>query len=379
MNDDPANAPSPTSTQPQPHTEPHLVAETVSQDVHMDLDAVPGEKKMPESINPTDSEKHLPLPEKTSQAEAVGGTGEAALKKKTQTEAAQDANKKPILCKPCNRTFDLHANYENHLKHSPRHFYCKPCKKDFLSEEARRSHQAHAKAHQTCKWCKDQEIGNLALHNRVSHWECRKCKKLLENYIKYNDHCRSAHPKIYCVGCLKLYKNSNDLKMHHLSHYHQFRSFTCPSPECRAAFLSESGVIAHLESGCCSSGVDQAMIDKSMVIRDPRQLFVRGARVSLPADREVPVQAGLYPCSLCPKKFQYRAGLLQHLGSSKHTNNGRDPYKCPASTCNKPTFPSLSSLLVHKERGKCGLDRDTALITTLDRYIYDLFDRIRNM
>jgi hypothetical protein len=212
---------------------------------------------------------------------------------------------------------------------------------------------------------------------------------------------------------LKLYKNSNDLKMvrvhsgalrkrsridthwawwfwpfatpffilsqHHLSHYHQFRSFTCPSPECRAAFLSESGVIAHLESGCCSSGVDQAMIDKSMVIRDPRQLFVRGARVSLPADREVPVQAGLYPCSLCPKKFQYRAGLLQHLGSSKHTNNGRDPYKCPASTCNKPTFPSLSSLLVHKERGKCGLDRDTALITTLDRYIYDLFDRIRNM
>jgi hypothetical protein len=35
--------------------------------------------------------------------------------------------------------------------------------------------------------------------------------------------------------------------------------------------------------------------------------------------------------------------------------------------------------LVHKERGKCGLDRDTDNIALLDQYLNDIFDRIRTM
>ncbi|KNE90396.1 hypothetical protein PSTG_16142 [Puccinia striiformis f. sp. tritici PST-78] len=339
---------------------------------------------------PTDATAQLVTDQKTQAESSVVApqtvvdekTPQAATNEtKAQPESSSQAQQKKsiIMCKPCNRKFEQQNHYDNHLIHSPRHFYCKPCKRDFPSEPARKQHIAYAKVHQVCKWCKDVEIVSLALHNRWSHRECTICKKLFEDHDLYYKHCRIVHSQIYCVGCYRIFKNKNDLKMHHLSHRHQYRSFTCPARECRAMFTSESGVVAHLESGCCSSGADQAIVDKSMVIRDPKQIFVREARVCLPTKHEVPSGKRINPCPLCPKQFRFRAGLLQHLGSSKHTNNGRNPYKCPASTCDNATFPSLSSLLFHKERGDCGLDKDTVKIALLDRYLYDLFDRIRNM
>ncbi|POW06257.1 hypothetical protein PSHT_10455 [Puccinia striiformis] len=211
-----------------------------------------------------------------------------------------------IMCKPCNRKFEQQNHYDNHLIHSPRHFYCKPCKRDFPSEPARKQHIAYAKVHQVCKWCKDVEIVSLALHNRWSHRECTICKKLFEDHDLYYKHCRIVHSQIYCVGCYRIFKNKNDLKMHHLVTSSSIPKFTCPARECRATFTSESGVVAHLESGCCSSGADQAIVDKSMVIRDPKQIFVREARVCLPTKHEVPSGKRINPCPLCPKQFRFR-------------------------------------------------------------------------
>ncbi|OAV98785.1 hypothetical protein PTTG_05348 [Puccinia triticina 1-1 BBBD Race 1] len=335
-------------------------------------------ENQPEAITDDATPQAVPT-EKTAEAAADDKAEAVPDDQAPPLEASQPQGKIAILCKPCHRQFHQETHYVNHLIHSPRHFYCKPCNRDFASDEAKQAHLVNAKVHKVCKWCKDVEIENLKYHNTWYHEECTRCKKTFENHEKFHAHCRAVHSKIYCESCYRMYKNRNDLKMHSLSHCHQYRSFTCPSAECRALFLSESGVVAHLESGSCTSGADQAMIDKSMVIQDPKQVFVRQARVALPQERAIPAGQKINPCPLCPKKFRHRAGLLQHLASSKHTNNGRDPYKCPAATCNKPTFPSLSSLLGHKERGKCGLDKDTAKIALLDRHLFDLFDRIRNM
>ncbi|EFP79562.1 uncharacterized protein PGTG_05883 [Puccinia graminis f. sp. tritici CRL 75-36-700-3] len=308
-------------TEPQAvaKTEPQAAAETEPQaTAGIEPQAVTqigvSYEKLPEDM-PDDRSLDQALPIEKP-AEAVSDEKNQAVTDQQipQPEAPQAQQKTRLLCKPCNRKFAEETHYENHLIHSPRHFYCKKCKRDFASESARQAHLTHAQVHK-----------------------------------------------------------------HDLSRRHQFRGFSCPSRECRGSFLSESGVLAHLESGCCTSGADQAMVDKSMVIQDSKQVFIRHARVALPEEREVPIEKTINPCPLCPKKFRYRAGLLQHLGSSKHTNKGREPYKCPASTCDKATFPSLSSLLLHKERGKCNLDLNSAIVELLDHYLHHLYDGIRKM
>ncbi|KAA1109562.1 hypothetical protein PGTUg99_021188 [Puccinia graminis f. sp. tritici] len=373
-------------TEPQAvaKTEPQAAAETEPQaTAGIEPQAVTqigvSYEKLPEDM-PDDRSLDQALPIEKP-AEAVSDEKNQAVTDQQipQPEAPQAQQKTRLLCKPCNRKFAEETHYENHLIHSPRHFYCKKCKRDFASESARQAHLTHAQVHKVCKWCKDEKITDLAIHNRWYHRECTRCKKLFEDNKKYHDHCRIVHSTIYCQFCYIMFKNSNDLKMHDLSRRHQFRGFSCPSRECRGSFLSESGVLAHLESGCCTSGADQAMVDKSMVIQDSKQVFIRHARVALPEEREVSIEKTINPCPLCPKKFRYRAGLLQHLGSSKHTNKGREPYKCPASTCDKATFPSLSSLLLHKERGKCNLDLNSAIIELLDHYLHHLYDGIRKM
>ncbi|TVY83704.1 hypothetical protein LSUE1_G001131 [Lachnellula suecica] len=144
------------------------------------------------------------------------------------------------------------------------------------------------------------------------------------------------------------------VRAHHM-HSKTHSSMACPF--CKGKYATASGVVIHLESGRCSSGLDRHKIneairklDRNNVITKPMLTMPGYGQPETIATNRAWNGRG-YECYLCPKEFGTLQGLNAHLKSPFHD---QEIYRCPKGGCGR-NYKLLSGLVQHVESESCGL------------------------
>jgi len=244
-------------------------------------------------------------------------------------------------CDPCDRWFrDDHA-YTQHINNHPAHalLECNYCYKQFQYENGRQNHQN-------------------AVHLR---FECHFCTDRFLSESQRDEHHRTAgHP--WCDPCKRVFNNQNNLLQHLHSSTHVGKS-SMECPFCKLGFATASGVVIHLESNRCKSGMNKAKID-AMIQKLDRQNVITRPMLEMPgySNQEVIATERTwngdgYECYLCHREFTKLTGLNMHIKSPVHQQS---IYKCPKLSCARP-YKSLSGLVMHVESESCGVMRFNAV------------------
>ena len=92
-------------------------------------------------------------------------------------------------------------------------------------------------------------------------------------------HCTKRHrpPKtIKCSKCSRQFKNASALQQHVSSSVHRpLSKLRCMTAPCRKMFSAPSGLLHHLESGSCLSGMDRMRFDRVVVAHDTHHLITQ--------------------------------------------------------------------------------------------------------
>ncbi|CCM05279.1 uncharacterized protein FIBRA_07491 [Fibroporia radiculosa] len=199
------------------------------------------------------------------------------------------------------------------------------------------------------------------------HYCCHLCIKFYDDHLTLQAHCREEHP-LYCGTCRRWFKNESGLEGHLKSSIHQERTLACPGRLCTKLFLSGAGLVNHLESGACRSGVSRQQInclaiqyDKNNIITNPARLIHGSDGYAAPESvvtiwaTESAFNGRMYECLLCHREFRKLHSLNEHLGSPAHDE---EIYRCPKDWqgCGAE-FRTLSALCQHVESESCGIRR----------------------
>lgn len=120
-------------------------------------------------------------------------------------------------------------------------------------------------------------------------------------------------------------------------------------PYCKRDFTTASGVVIHLESGNCSSGINRRMINET-ISRLDRNNVITNRMITMPgynAGETIATERSwngqCYACYLCSKGFASLGALNNHMGSPVHE---QAIYRCPKRS-RGTTFKLLSALVMH--------------------------------
>ncbi|KAI0074729.1 hypothetical protein K474DRAFT_1765103 [Panus rudis PR-1116 ss-1] len=268
-------------------------------------------------------------------------------------------------CERCNRFFGSDSALEQHEQDSPNHHICDDCDRDFVTRQALVSHWTNNPVHSYCGVCDEHfdDHEELDEHYEDEHWFCSSCKKLFDSEQSLNQHNQKHKP--YCKSCKRFFDSENNLQTHLRSNIHKPNKYKCPGARCQKAFISDSALIMHCESGACRSGVTRhavnfviLAIDQGRTITNPNKLIgyhdLSGTVTACWATN-ASWNGGAFECYLCHKEFRKLAALNMHLGSPAHQEK---IYRCPKTWggCNVE-FTTLSGLFQHVESGSCGVKR----------------------
>ena len=192
-----------------------------------------------------------------------------------------------------------------------------------------------------------------------------------------HDHRRDVHVDVYCAPCKILFQNFNNLRHHQRSSAHVARNIRCPMKRCARSFVSRAGLVAHLESGACKSGMTRKMIDDIVhrldtqgIITDPARMLTNGGSKKKEVTTWATERAwngAAYECYWCHQTFATLRTLNAHLRSPAHAEK---IYRCPPrqSGCGAE-FGTLSAFCQHMESGSCDVFRfKKAFERLLDRF-----------
>jgi len=139
------------------------------------------------------------------------------------------------------------------------------------------------------------------------------------------------------------------------SRIHMGSSIECPF--CKRPFTVASGLVVHLESGNCSSGLNRQKINDAVRRLDRGNVITR-PMITMPGYENVQTFATersyngrCYQCCLCPRGFATLSALNAHMSSPVHE---QAMYRCPKRSCGT-NFKLLSSLVQHVESETCGV------------------------
>ncbi|KAF7597384.1 hypothetical protein BBP40_006326 [Aspergillus hancockii] len=132
------------------------------------------------------------------------------------------------------------------------------------------------------------------------HEWCAQCQRVFTSFAAKNSHlkCATVH-QLRCKVCDRAFRNENDWRMHQQTH--QPRDQECYADDCTMLFKTFSGMLIHLESGSCPSGVDEDRVDylaRSYYNRTFAQTDSDGA--------------WRYMCPGCERVYRTLSGLFQH-------------------------------------------------------------------
>ena len=298
------------------------------------------------------------------------------------------------FCNRCNRSFKNNNALSQHIADSDKHHVCDDCNRDFAAYGALVQHYKNSPRHAYCNACDElfDDFDDLDDHYEEDHYWCSDCREvrlsisssrtfragcqqrpLLSSLPKFfcsaeslHNHNSDEHADRYCTPCKILYQNHNNLRHHQRSQVHAGRNIHCPMKRCARSFVSRAGLVAHLESGACKSGMTRKMIDDIVhrldtqgIITDPARMLTNGGSKK---KKEVTTWAterawngSAYECFLCSRTFRSLDALNQHLGSPAHAQK---KYHCPREWKGCGTeFKTLSGICQHVESESCGVWR----------------------
>ncbi|KAK4153987.1 hypothetical protein C8A00DRAFT_43171 [Chaetomidium leptoderma] len=266
-------------------------------------------------------------------------------------------------CGDCGKAFpagwkarDQHCNMTGH---DLPEFECDTCDAYFGSEKARRQHMS-AKGHFSNQYDSSSNGGssNYGYYDDDQDWECALCDFCFGTEDGCNQHMVEDH--LYCNDCDRSFMNYNNIKQHLNSKVHRGSTIKCPF--CAATYATATGMVHHLERGCCPRApeLDRHEIYRLVHSRDPNATI---SKHSLQLDTttysatERAWNGRYYECYLCHRQFNQLSGLNQHLSSPIHQEA---LYHCPNFRC-RVEFKTLAAIINHLESETCGAMRFEAV------------------
>ncbi|KAG2341971.1 hypothetical protein BDR05DRAFT_976668 [Suillus weaverae] len=236
-------------------------------------------------------------------------------------------------CYRCNRFFNSWSAHHQHARNSNNHWECQRCQLDFESRLGLKEHYVQSLNHHFCQYCDVHfdSMSDLQDHYEGEHAYCSSCRKVFD--FGLHEHNRQKHADVYCIACNRIFQAPSNLHSHLNSSIHRQKDTVCPFNGCGLAFINNSALILHLESGSCRSGVNRRAVDNWSW------------------------NGQAYECVLCHTQFRALMDLNRHLTSPRHQEK---VYRCPLSTC-QAHFVSLSGLCQHIESERCGVTRFKAV------------------
>ncbi|KAI0820128.1 hypothetical protein BC628DRAFT_1399031 [Trametes gibbosa] len=269
-------------------------------------------------------------------------------------------------CERCERWFSSERALEQHKDDSSRHYVCHECAKDFASSNALQQHLIQSPRHPSCRQCSTlfDEWSELYEHYNEDHHYCDPCNTIFASEQALHDHRRQRHGDRYCTLCRRIFQNANSFAHHCRSARHQGRSVDCPMRGCEKSFVSNAGLLLHLESGGCVSHMTREKVDRIMSRYDKQNLITKpdrligggtGTTVIGQWATERAWNGSHYECYLCHRTYATLPALNQHLSSPAHAEKR---YHCPSALygCGAE-FRTLSGFCQHVESDQCGVRR----------------------
>ncbi|KAH7248687.1 putative zinc finger protein [Fusarium redolens] len=194
------------------------------------------------------------------------------------------------------------------------------------------------------------------------NWECDACGAGFHRRKQCKDH--EINCCFYCEDCEQQFSSWHAISQHLNSSRHRGPSHSSVSdyqkgvscPFCKAPYQAASGVVHHLERGCCPNApLDRDTLDQEVRRRDPdgficNKLLEWHGTVSYHATSlAYNSRYGQYECYFCGDLFRQLSSLNQHLASPRHQ---QELYHCPNRKCLKE-FTTLAGMVNHLESESC--------------------------
>ncbi|KAF2493929.1 hypothetical protein BU16DRAFT_528113 [Lophium mytilinum] len=210
---------------------------------------------------------------------------------KGPTESRQHAC---FRCESCDRRFvDQLALYQ-HLASSSKHSLCGNCMIDFASGQGLREHWRQDHCMHLCDGC-DTGFGTA------------------DEFIAHANACH------VCPQCHRHNLNANNLEFHRRTHLPA--TIPCLSSVCDRVFTTFSGMMLHLDSSACLSGLSPVLLNHSVATSEVWPHFVHATwrpylvdYVDINADIDYDLPP--FKCPGCTQGFGFVSAMFQHWGSS---------------------------------------------------------------
>lgn len=167
-------------------------------------------------------------------------------------------DKHTFQCTHCNKSFRKNLDLSQHQK-STGHFYCRDCDRFFNAAESLDQHlrsRVHEASQFRCCDC-DRDFSS---------------EQALEQHLMYKVH--TVIRDSVCEECGRRFKNKRALEQHKESLIHKpISNLECLSKGCGKKFTSPSGLLHHLESGLCSSGINRRTLNALVQEHDQDRLI----------------------------------------------------------------------------------------------------------
>ncbi|RFU77386.1 60s ribosomal l19 precursor [Trichoderma arundinaceum] len=217
----------------------------------------------------------------------------------------------PLAC-TCGRSFGTEQALQGHRKAVAR-YICHLCNRCLLNHKGYMAHRASSfpacgqkrvgDVSWRCTDCRAQFDDRAALRQHLQSaghavdFHCCDCNKNFKTGRALADHLKNKihkkpvtppqtqKPQSRCEDCNRSFKNERALQQHMDSVIHRpISNLTCMAGkicgvECNAHFRSPSGMIAHMESGTCRSGMDRQKLNRLILVQDGDNLITSSSGI----------------------------------------------------------------------------------------------------